>query len=169
MTIGFISSAFISLQSVPRLMVGAFSLFRVACRQLVWQEERSEKGRIGGTGEALATAATPRRQRLSSASWRLRAQRYGLHCRQRVWVKMVDERRNGTRKRQDRAMTGKDPVILRKNRRPGRRPLVAAPPGDVIDHGLPFYGIENVDLHKADTDPPSRWHRECHSKGWKVV
>jgi hypothetical protein len=30
MTIGFISSAFISLQSVPRLMVGAFLLFRVA-------------------------------------------------------------------------------------------------------------------------------------------
>ena len=70
---------------------------------------------------------------------------------------MVDERRNGTRKRQDRAMTGKDPVILRKNRRPRRRPLVAAPPGDVIDHGLPFYGIENVDLHKADTDPLDHW------------
>jgi len=30
MTIGFISSAFVSLQSVPRLMVDAFLLFRVA-------------------------------------------------------------------------------------------------------------------------------------------
>ena len=43
-----------------------------------------ERGRIGGTGEALAAAATPRRQRPSSASWRHRAQRYGFHCRRKV-------------------------------------------------------------------------------------
>jgi hypothetical protein len=30
MTIGFISSAFVSLQRVPRLVVGAFLLFRAA-------------------------------------------------------------------------------------------------------------------------------------------
>jgi hypothetical protein len=72
-------------------------------------------------------------------------------------VTVVDERCNGTRKRQDMARSGKDSAIMSKTLHLGRRSLVAAPPEHVTDDGLTSYGLEKIDLHKADTDPPSRW------------
>ena len=85
MTIGFISSAFISLQRVPRLVVEAFLLFRAARRKPASMTEMEfENGWIGGTGEALVSAATLRRHRLASASGRHRDQRFTCRCRPKI-------------------------------------------------------------------------------------
>ncbi len=158
MTIGIISSAFVSLQCVPRLVMGAFLLRRAAGGQAASMTESwFGNGRIGGTGEALATALSLRRRPLSSASWRHRNQRYGLRCRPIRYQKTVDERLNGMCKRKARERHGKDTMIR------GRIHRLA---GRFVFRSL---DCEKLDLHKAVTDPPSQWHRECHSKGWKVT
>jgi len=106
-----------------------------------------EKRGIVGTGEAFAAAATPRQQRLSSASWRLRARMYGFHYRRRIHVGMVDERHNNTRKSQERERSGEDPAIGSKTLHPVWRSLIARRPGHVTYHGLSSYVFENIGLH----------------------
>lgn len=100
MTIGAVSSAFVSLQRIPRLVVNATLLLRAACGQ---RESVVEigfgNGRIGGAGEDLDTAWSLRHRPLSSASWRHRYRRCDFHCRPVRHRKTVDERRNGACKR----------------------------------------------------------------------
>ena len=85
MTIGVVSSAFVSLQRIPCLVVEAFLLFRAARRKPASMTEmKFENGWIGGTGEALASAVTLRRHRLASASGRHRDQRFTCRCRLKI-------------------------------------------------------------------------------------
>ena len=158
MTIGIISSAFVSLQRVPCLVMRAFLLGRAAGGQPAsMAESQYGNGRIGGTGEAFEAALSLRRQPLSSASWRHRDQRNGFRCRPIGFSKTFDERHNGTCNRLARERCDKDPMtggmILRPTVHPEFRSL----------------DCEKLDLHKAVPDPPSRWPRECHSNGWKVT
>ena len=61
MTIGIISSAFVSLQRVPCLVMRAFLLRRATGGQLASMAESGfEYGQIGGTGEAFETALSLR-------------------------------------------------------------------------------------------------------------
>ena len=152
MTSGAVSSAFISLQRIPRLVVNASLLLRAACGQRGSAREIGfGNGRIGGAGEDLGTALSLRRWPLSSASWRHRYRQCDLRCRPVRSRKTVDERRNGARKRFAGERNSNDPMIGGRIPRPAGRP-----------ESRSIY-CEKLDLHKAVTDPPSRWPLKCHS------
>lgn len=160
MTIGVLSSAFVSLQRIPRLVVDAFLLSRAACRQRGSMTEIGfGNGRIGGAGEDLDTALSLRRRPLSSASWRHRYRRCDFRCRPVGYRKTVDERLHDTHERLDRETSGDVPMISR---------MIQQIENDG-GPGLRSRSSEMLDLHKAVTDPPSRWHRKCHPKGWRIV
>ena len=108
-------------------------------------ESGFENGRIGGTGEAFEAALSLRQRPLSSASWRPRDQRFGLHYRPIGFSKTFDERHNGTCDRLARERCDKDPMIGGMILRPTVHPEFRS-----LD-------CEKLDLHKAVTDPPSRW------------
>jgi len=146
MTIGIISSAFVSLQRVPCLVMRAFLLGRAAGGQPASMAERQYgNGRIGGTEEAFETASSLRRRPLSSASWRHRGQRSGFRCRPIGFAKTFDEPHNGTCNRLARERCDKDPMIGGMILRPTVHPEFRS-----LD-------CEKLDLHKAVPDPPSRW------------
>lgn len=146
MTIGAVSSAFVSLQRIPRLVVNASLLLRAACGQRgSVMEIGFGNSRIGGAGEDRNTALSLRRWPLSSASWRHRYRPYDFRCRPVGYRKTVDERRNGACKRFAGGWCGKDPVIGGRISRPAGHPEFRS-----LD-------CEKFDLHKAVTDPPSRW------------
>ena len=146
MTSAAVSSAFVSLQRIPRLVVNASLLLRAACGQ---RESVTEigfgNGRIGGAGEDLDTAWSLRHRPLSSASWRHRDQRNGFRCRPIGFSKTFDERHNGTCNRLARERCDKDPMIGGMILRPTVHPEFRS-----LD-------CEKLDLHKAVTDPPSQW------------
>lgn len=146
MTIGIISSAFVSLKGVPCLVMRAFLLGRAAGAQPATKAESwYGNGRIGDTGEAFEAALSLRRRPLSSASWRHRDQRNGFRCRPIGFSKTFDERHNGTCDRLARERCDKDPMIGGMILRPTVHPEFRS-----LD-------CEKLDLHKAVTDPPSRW------------
>lgn len=146
MTIGIISSAFVSLQRVPCLVMGAFLLSRAAGGQPASiAESWCENGRIGGTGEAFEAALSLRQRPLSSASWRHRDQRNGFRCRPIGFSKTFDERHNGTCNRLASERCGKDPMTGGMILRP------------TVHTEFRSLDCEKLDLHKAVTDPPSRW------------
>lgn len=146
MTIGIISSAFVSLKRVPCLVMRAFMLSRAAGGQLASMAESGfENGQIGGTGEASEAAFSLRRWPLSSASWRHRDQRNGFRCRPIRFSKTFDERHNDSCNRLAREKCDKEPMIGGMILRPTVHPEFRS-----LD-------CEKLDLHKAVTDPPSRW------------
>ncbi len=123
MTIGAVSSAFVSPQRIPRLVVNASLLLRAACGQRgSVMEIGFGNGRIGGAGVDLDAALSLRRRPLSSASWRHRHRLYDFRCRPVRHRETVDERRNGACKHFAWERCGKDPMIGGRNHQPAVRP-----------------------------------------------
>jgi len=121
-------------------------LSRAAGGQLASMAESGfENGQIGGTGEASEAAFSLRRWPLSSASWRHRDQRNGFRCRPIRFSKTFDERHNDSCNRLAREKCDKEPMIGGMILRPTVHPEFRS-----LD-------CEKLDLHKAVTDPPSRW------------